>query len=179
MIKFLTKKSLLSLIPFQCVPLEDPDYIWPDAYMGDIENLIGLLRQCPSYQIDKNHSHCGLRSKILPALEYIRDCVDTGISIKVTRWKSDRSSQTWIMPKTSNANGNRRKPFTVGGEAVGEESARSFDFTKARSEMEFGANTFNVDKSAKKLFASEKWVWTVEREEESTRLPKSSPSLRF
>ena len=179
MIKFLTKKGLLSLIPFQAVSPDDPNYIWPDAYMGDIENLIGLLRQCPSYQIDKNHSHCGLRSKILPALEYIRDCIDAGIGIKVARWKMDRSSQTWIIPKSSNANGNRRKPFTVGDHAVGEESARSFEFTTARSEMEFGANMFNADKSAKKLFTAERWTWTFEKEQESTSLPKTSPSLRF
>jgi hypothetical protein len=54
MIKFLTKKNLLSLVPFQ----ENPDYIWPEAYNGDVDYLISILRQCPSYQIDHNHAHC-------------------------------------------------------------------------------------------------------------------------
>jgi hypothetical protein len=54
MIKFLTKKKLLSLVPFQ----EDPDYILPETYNGDLDYLITILRQCPSYQIDHNHAHC-------------------------------------------------------------------------------------------------------------------------
>ena len=28
-------------------------------YQGDIERLIDALRQCPEYQIDANHKHCG------------------------------------------------------------------------------------------------------------------------
>jgi hypothetical protein len=56
MVKFLTKKGLLSLVPFQSGSTEDLEYIWPEAYNGDVDYLIGLLRQCPSYQIDHNHN---------------------------------------------------------------------------------------------------------------------------
>jgi hypothetical protein len=59
MVKFLTKKGLLSLVPFQSVSPEDSDYIWPEAYSGDVDYLINMLRQCPSYQIDHNHGRCG------------------------------------------------------------------------------------------------------------------------
>jgi hypothetical protein len=178
MIKFLTKKDLLSLIPFQAASPEDHDSLWPEAYTGDIENIIGLLRQCPSYQIDKNHSHCGLRTRMLPSLEYIRDCMDTGIGIKVMRWKTDRASQTWI-PSKPTTNGNGRRPFTVGGEAVGEDSARTFDFTKSRSDIEFGASSLNVDKSAKSMFTADRWNWTAEKDGEGSRPLRTSPSLKF
>jgi hypothetical protein len=171
MIKFLTKKGLLSLIPFQATSPEDSDYIWPEPYAGDIENLIGLLRQCPSYQIDKNHGHCGLRSKILPPLDYIRDCIDTGVGIKVMRWRSDRAAHTWIAPEPTTGKG--RKPFIVGGE----DNMKTFDFTKSKSAMEMGANSFNVDQSAKSMFTAEKWIWTPEKEEENPRLVKTWPKF--
>jgi hypothetical protein len=171
MVKFLTRKELLSLIPFQAVPPDDPEYVWPDPYTGDIEHLIGLLRQCPSYQLDKNHSHCGLRSRILPALEYIRDCIDTGIGIKVMRWRADRPSQTWLTAKPTTGRG--RKPFAVGDE----ENIKTFDFTKSRSGMELGPNSFNADKSAQSLFTAKKWIWTQELVEENTR--PSRPTLKY
>lgn len=171
MIKFLTRKSLLFLVPFQAVSPEDPEYVWPEPYTGDIEHLIGLLRQCPSYQLDKNHSHCGLRAKILPGLEYIRDCIDTGIGIKVMRWRSDRAAHSWIASKP--ANGKVRKPFMVGEE----EDVAGFDFTKSRSGMELGPNSFNADKSAKSLFTAKNWMWTSSKEENA--VPPTRPSLRY
>lgn len=171
MIKFLSKKGLLFLIPFQTVAPEDPEYLWPEAYTGDIDNLIGLLRQCPPYQIDKNHHHCGLRVRILPALDYIKDCFDA-IGINPMRWKTDRATQTWIPQTPSKSNGKR--PFVVGGDAVGQENIRSFDFSKARSSLQFGSNSLDTDKSAKNLFTAETWVWTQGQEAESSRLLKTS-----
>ena len=177
MIKFLTKKSLLSLIPFQASSPYDPEYIWPKAYTGDIENIIGLLRQCPSYQIDKNHGHCGLRTRILPSLEYIRECVDQGIGIRGLRWKTDRAGQSWVVEKENGAE-NGRRPFLVGEEAFGEEG-RTFDFVRERGGIEFGGNSLNVDKAAKSMFMAEKWCWTADMEDDGKRLPKTSPSLKF
>lgn len=171
MTKFLTRKGLLSLIPFQAVSPEDPEYQWPEPYTGDIEQLIGLLRQCPSYQLDKNHSHCGLRSKILPGLEYIRDCIDTGIGIKAMRWKQDRPAHTWIPSKLNTGRG--RKPFTVGDE----EDVQAFNFMKARTGMELGAHSFNADNSAKSMFTAKKWIWTPDQDEQATW--SSRPSLKF
>lgn len=167
MIKFMTKKGLLSLVPFQAVSPDDQEYIWPDAYTGDIEQLIVLLRQFPEYQIDKNHTHCGIRVKVLPALRYIKDCMDTGLGIKTMLWRSDRASQTWISSKLISGNG--KKPFMVAGEAVGDKG-NFFDFTKADSRTELGGNSFNTDKLAKALFTADKRKWTLEKGEESIRL---------
>lgn len=158
MIKFLSKKGLLMLMPFQTASLEETDYVWPEPYTSDIEHLIGLLRQCPPYQIDYNHHHCGLRVRILPALDYIKDCLDTGIGINPMRWKSDRAAQTWVVAKKIKGT---RKDFVVGGKAVDEAQTGVFNFTTAKATMLFGSNSLNIDKSAKSLFAAESWIWTT------------------
>ncbi|ESZ99398.1 hypothetical protein SBOR_0160 [Sclerotinia borealis F-4128] len=177
MVKFLTKKNLLSLIPFQAVSPEDPEFIWPEAYAGEIEQLVVLLRQCPSYQIDKNHGHCGLRSKLLPALDYIKECLDNGIGIKVKFWKTERSTQTWI-PRSSTNTSSTKKAFVVEGKALGDEKPENFfDFRSlSREDLMFGGKALGVDRAAKKLFLAEKWDWIrdVETEKERERMSKSS-----
>jgi hypothetical protein len=171
MVKFLSKKGLLFLVPFQAASPDDPDYEWPEAYSGDIDNLLALLRQCPSYQIDKNHAHCGLRTKILPIIEYIKDCIDTGVGIKAQRWNTDRPTQTWVPPKVT-----RSQPFTVGNRSTDEETSKTFEFSTARSGVEFGG--LNVDKSAKHMFTANQWIW-VSDEEGTLRLPRTTPSLKY
>lgn len=177
MVKFLTKKNILSLIPFQAVSPDDPEFIWPEAYTGDIEQLLLLLRQCPSYQIDKNHGHCGLRNKLLPALDYIKDCMDNGIGINVNLWKTERPTQSWIS-NSPTSNSSTRKAFVVGGKAVGDEKQEKlFDFKSlTREDLMLGARALGVDKSAKKLFLAQNWNWTreVETQKEIERMSKSS-----
>ncbi|KAI9646616.1 hypothetical protein NHQ30_004612 [Ciborinia camelliae] len=176
MVKFFTRKNLLSLIPFQAVSPEDPEFIWPEAYTGDIEQLFILLRECPSYQIDKNHGHCGLRNKLLPALDYIKDCLD-GVGIKVQLWKTERSTQTWV-PSSSANNSSTKKAFVVGGKAVGDATqVKLFDIKSlSREDLMFGGRALGVDQAAKKLFLAEKWNWTreVQTEKEKERMSKPS-----
>ena len=64
-------------------------------YSGDIDVLIQILRQCPSYQIDSNHRHCGMRSRIIPPLDYIQSMLTSSIGIDRRGWKTDRSSTSW------------------------------------------------------------------------------------
>jgi hypothetical protein len=179
MIKFLTKKDLLSLIPFQAVSPEDRDYIWPDAYYGDIENLIGLLRQCPSYQINQYHSHCGLRTKLLPALDYIKSCIETGVGIKCGRSKSDWVNDAW----SSTSSTASKKSFWVGG-GDGKEvdvaggKTNTFNFASAKSRATWGINDLGADKSAKALFTAGRWNWMREQESEN-RMLKSTPRVAF
>lgn len=150
MIKFLTKKQLLHLVPLQAVSPEDDEYIWPEAYMGDVDALIGILRQCPSYQIDKNHTHCGLRSKILPCLDYVKSCVDSGLGVRLVPLRNgegcsfdswgaseDVDSYSTSDPhlKSAPAKDDKRS-FWVGNEDVANDRGgnnRTFVFSKARS----------------------------------------------
>ncbi len=163
MVKFLTKKGLLSLVPFQAVSPEDPEYIWPEAYTGDIELLIGVLRQCPSYQIDHNHGHCGLRTRLLPALDYIKSCIDTGLGIKLNRSKAGPAYDSWIPPAPVST----KKSFWVIGKDgedidVGGDKPKQFDFGPSRSTTMLGGSHGKVERSPKGLFTAERWNWVTE-----------------
>lgn len=87
-ISFLTKHKLLHLTSFSYTE-------YPDPYTGDIEKLINTLRQCPSYQIDKNHAHCGFRTMLLPALEYVQSMLSGSIGIHRQGWKVNRPESSW------------------------------------------------------------------------------------
>lgn len=159
--KFLTRKGLLSLVPFQAASPDDADYIWPEAYTGDIDYLIGVLRQCPSYQIDKHHGHCGLRSKLLPALDYIKSSMDSGIGIKLTRSTEKRGPtyDSWLDGQASNT----KKPFFVRNENgedvdVAGGKPKQFDFFHAKQKIGFGGS------NEKGLFMAETWNWATEPE---------------
>ncbi len=177
MIKFLTRKDLLTLVPFQSVSPYDAEYIWPDAYTKDIDQLIIMLRQCPSYQIDKNHSHCGLRSKLLPALDYIKSCIDTGLGIKLTRSKTGSAFESWIRA-VEPAKNNHKRAWVGNGDptmnADGKGSKRTFDFASVRPKMAWGSTS--GDNFSKELFTAEEWNWVTEAEG-SERLGKSFGSM--
>lgn len=160
MVKFLTKKGLLSLVPFQAVSPDDSEYLWPEAYTGDIDNLIMLLRQCPSYQIDSYHAHCGLRTKLLPALDYIKSCMDTGLGIRLSRSTTGPSFTSWI-PEEVPA---RKRPFWVGstnGEDVDVISGKSNVFNLSEAKTTLGSGG---ERTGKELFLAEKWNWVTEKE---------------
>ncbi|EMC92268.1 hypothetical protein BAUCODRAFT_283864 [Baudoinia panamericana UAMH 10762] len=67
-------------------------------YDGDIQNLVDLLRQVPEYQIDRNHTHCGLRTRIMPLLDMIRDCCFY-VGVCPDCWHADRAQYAWIESK--------------------------------------------------------------------------------
>lgn len=63
----------------------------------DILSITSSLRQIPDYQIDNNHTGCGIRRRLLPVL----DCIDGFIGHRraligltdVAMWKATRSTQ--------------------------------------------------------------------------------------
>jgi len=176
MIRFLTRKGLLNLVPFQAVSPDDPDFIWPQAYSGDIADLIADLRAWPEYQIDGNHRHCGARVKMIPSLKYVQDCIQQGAGIRINLWRADRAAHTWNISQSTPGS---KEPFVVGGEIVGEK-IRVFDFTASFSEVAAGSwDRSHTDEAAKRLFTAEKWVWTPEKEEESDRLRPSGLAFKF
>lgn len=125
--------------------------------MGDVDQLIGVLRQCPSYQIDKNHTHCGLRTRILPALDYVRGCLDGGAGVRLIPGRNGQGSvlDSWIEDEEREG---EKKSFWVGGEDVGEKG-KVFDYATARR----GGNDGNGEVAkAKALFTAKKWNWVTE-----------------
>jgi hypothetical protein len=76
----------------------------PMYYLGDIDRLLLSLRQCSNYQVDMHHAHCGLRSRLLPLLDYIQNqlSLETGsldIGICLDCWSHHRSEYAWSSAK--------------------------------------------------------------------------------
>jgi hypothetical protein len=138
MVKFFTNKGLLTFT-FPLSPSEE----YPEAYAGDIENLITTFRQCPSYQIDNNHGHCGLRTRIIPPLDYIQSMLSTNIGIDQRGWKSDRPTTSWTT--------------TV-------ETEEPFRFTRSvASDQRYKIEGYLMaEKHAKALFTPGQWDWSPE-----------------
>ena len=63
------------------------------AWQEDGEELISILRQCPSYQIDSNHMHCGPRTRLNAALDNIRPFPQVGICLQC--WLKDPHKESW------------------------------------------------------------------------------------
>lgn len=67
---------------------------------GDVESLIALMKQAPSYQIDPNHRHCGVRTRLIPALEHIEALLPSaGLCLQC--WASDRNGYAWSVKEGS------------------------------------------------------------------------------
>ncbi|KAI9701196.1 MAG: hypothetical protein M1836_001865 [Candelina mexicana] len=66
-----------------------------EPYDGDIQQLLENLRQCPSYQIDQNHAHCGLRVRLLPALTCIQRWIELDAKLCGISWQNDRGTYAW------------------------------------------------------------------------------------
>jgi len=139
-IKFFTSKGILFLTSLLSIHSENA----PDTYSGDIDNLMTLLRQCPSYQIDKNHTHCGLRTRLIPALDYIQAMLTSNIGLDRRGWHDDRPGTTWKSRE--------------------EGAAQTFSFTRniARDERPKLDGYLVANKYPKALFTARDWDWTPE-----------------
>ncbi|CBX99575.1 hypothetical protein IAQ61_005170 [Plenodomus lingam] len=76
----------------------------PVYYLGDIERLLTSFRQCSNYQVDMNHAHCGLRSRLIPLLDLIQHhlSLETGtldIGICAECWHNERDRYAWSLAK--------------------------------------------------------------------------------
>jgi hypothetical protein len=76
----------------------------PSYYLGDIDRLLLSLRQCSNYQVDNNHAHCGLRSRLLPLLDLVQNQLnlETGsldIGICLECWNHHRAEYAWHLAK--------------------------------------------------------------------------------
>ncbi|KAF7186426.1 hypothetical protein HII31_12222 [Pseudocercospora fuligena] len=70
----------------------------PEPYAGDIFALIESMRQVSEYQIDKFHSHCGFRTRLLPILDVVTDALQyTGICADC--WSQNRVEHAWTDAK--------------------------------------------------------------------------------
>lgn len=65
------------------------------AYDGDIHLLLDRLKQIPEYQVDRNHSHCGIRTRLVPYAELVSAAMlQAGICGDC--WSEDRHAHAWL-----------------------------------------------------------------------------------
>ncbi|KAI1110154.1 hypothetical protein F5Y14DRAFT_370697 [Nemania sp. NC0429] len=154
MFKFLTNKGLLFAVDFSPGSLDAV----ADTALLPIDHVLAALRQCPAYQIDKNHTNCGLRTRMLPILDFLHGLLSAN-SIPVSRaaWKGQRAAHAW-MPVAVAAG--------KGGEEEGEEGGerKPFRFTRSLAgDQRFRfENTLGADQFARDVFTASSWDWTAE-----------------
>ncbi|KAL8354338.1 hypothetical protein RB601_003955 [Gaeumannomyces tritici] len=144
MIKFLSSKKLLFLVDFSSTSFERV------AEFGttDINHIISLLSQVPSYQVDRHHTNCGLRTKILPILEYIKAMISSNVlSIPRREWKNARATQSWM--QSGDDEKQERQPFRFGRSAASDDRLRY-------------EGAMATDRMARQLFTAKSWDWSPE-----------------
>ncbi len=95
MLRFFDRKGMLRIesafdpAPEDCEP-----------YNGNLNDIIAKFKECPSYQIDSNHTHCGLRNRLMLILErgLLRPSAQVGICLAC--WKEDKSRESWFESPT-------------------------------------------------------------------------------
>ncbi|KAJ1338468.1 dihydrolipoyllysine-residue acetyltransferase [Microdochium nivale] len=92
-VRFLANKSLLFLVDFSPGSL---DRIVETPRVS-VDSLLATLRQCPSYQVDKNHNNCGLRTRMLPVLDFVQGLIGTNaVPVTTQGWRTDRAQTAWL-----------------------------------------------------------------------------------
>ncbi|TID18011.1 hypothetical protein E2P81_ATG10981 [Venturia nashicola] len=93
MVRFFTRTNMLRLQG----TLSGSDAT--ESYSGDIERLLESLRKSQSYQLDRNHTHCGLRTRLVPMLDQVElyliggKVIDVGICGEC--WQANRHRCAW------------------------------------------------------------------------------------
>ncbi|KAK3297989.1 uncharacterized protein B0H64DRAFT_423867 [Chaetomium fimeti] len=178
MVKFLCSRNLLFLTSFAPSPFPPPPSTSsptpgttpsttnttseiPDISTIDIGSILATLKQCPAYQIDKNHTHCGLRARALPAVEYVQAMLASGaVSIARQAWMRDRDGAAWLRSGGLDGGG-------VGHKGEGERKVFRFTRGLATDQRLRMEGAMAVDRSARALFTADEWDWSTEDRDES------------
>lgn len=148
MLKFLVNKNLLFLVDYSPASLN----MVPDTAMIEIEDLLSTLQQCPSYQIDKHHTNCGLRVRLEPILSYMRSMLSAGvIAIPYADWKKRPIEISWLALREHAVDDKDNPP-------------KKFQFTRAiaNDQRLRYEGALYVDKMAKAMFMADEWDLTPE-----------------
>jgi hypothetical protein len=63
--------------------------------------LIKSLKEFPSYQIDANHSHCGIRHSLSVLLEFLQAVMklEKNVAVCSKCWQKNRMGHSWLERK--------------------------------------------------------------------------------
>lgn len=91
-VKFLVTKNLLFLTNFSPSSMAQIK----DFAAVDVNSILSALKQCPQYQIDRNHTNCGMRTRLMPILEYVASMLSANvIPLTLQGWKKDQKRTSW------------------------------------------------------------------------------------
>ncbi|KAL9628801.1 MAG: hypothetical protein Q9164_007140, partial [Protoblastenia rupestris] len=88
MVRFFIRKGTLQI---QSIYAENQE---PENYVGNFSELVNRLLECPSYQLDQSHAHCGVRQRMTPILFSLWFKGQVGICLEC--WNKDRMSESWL-----------------------------------------------------------------------------------
>lgn len=149
MLKFFLAKNLLFLVDFGPTSLDSV----PDTAMVEVEELLSTLQQCPNYQIDKNHTNCGLRVRLEPIIGYMRTMLSANIiALPHADWERRRIEVSWVTARENSDVDDDKSP------------GKAFEFTRAiaNDQRLRYEGALYVDKMAKAMFMAGAWDWTPE-----------------
>lgn len=167
MVKLFVTKSLLFLTDFSSSSLDEIK----DFAAVDVNSILAALKQCPNYQVDRHHTNCGLRTRILPILEYVGSMLSANVvQVALVGWKKDRKRTSWMKPEDGEdaskgkLDGGKRD-FVVANGSEGSKSERKgrvFRFTRsvASDQRLRYEGTMAADRMARELFTADGWDWT-------------------
>ncbi|EGO57066.1 hypothetical protein NEUTE1DRAFT_84745 [Neurospora tetrasperma FGSC 2508] len=172
MIRFLCTKGLFALVDFSPPsfdraitqydggenPLAKNNDLGGISTM-EINHFVAILRQCPSYQIDRHHTNCGLRTRMLPVLDYVQAMLNSEVVlVKRADWEKRREEVSWVSLVE------RRQEEGEDGGRGEKGKNRVFRFTRtlaADPRMRYNS-TLGTSKMAMELFLADEWDWTAE-----------------
>lgn len=172
-VKFLVAKHLLFLTNFSA---SSRDQI-KDFAAVDVHSILAALKQCPNYQIDRNHTNCGMRTRLMPILEYVASMLSANIvPLNLAGWKRDQKRTSWASSGENTDDGEPRKsasPFAAkkdfvvtngNDEGPRPEKGRVFLFTRsvASDQRLRHEGAMAAERIARDLFTADDWNWTPE-----------------
>ncbi|KAK4155054.1 hypothetical protein C8A00DRAFT_13878 [Chaetomidium leptoderma] len=168
MVKFLSGRDLLFLaaadFSSSSSPQSSPAVTPPDYATVDIGHILATLKQCPSYQIDKNHTNCGLRTRVLPILEFVQAMLSSNVvSVSRQAWAKDREGVSWCLSREEEEGGREAE------EKKKKKKKKVFCFTRgmATDQRLRYEGAMAADRMARALFTAGEWDWTPEDRDES------------
>jgi hypothetical protein len=96
MVRFFLRAGTLRLE--NIIAVASPSETSTTSYEGDISLLLDRLKQIPEYQVDRNHSHCGIRTRLVPFIDLVSSALQQA-GICGDCWAEDRHSHAWLGAK--------------------------------------------------------------------------------
>jgi len=125
MVRFLRKINSLELAGTLLPVVSDAEEELQEAYDGDVAAIIDSMRQCPEYQIDKNHHHCGLRTRLMTILDLIEYSL-TEVAVCLTCWTECRGDYAWSQVK---------RPLIWKRDSVGSSMVQKYNVRQSQSHL--------------------------------------------